>query len=162
MQIEMTGITKAFGPVPVLKGVDFTLATGEIHALMGENGAGKSTLMKILTGVHKADQGTILVDGVEQQYKNPKLAEEAGIAFIHQELNILPDLTVTENLFLGRELKSRFGVLKQAEMKRLAERELAELNVFMDVNQLARTLSVGQQQMIRQSPDDGREGHHHG
>ncbi|WP_393966001.1 sugar ABC transporter ATP-binding protein [Exiguobacterium sp. S22-S28] len=148
MQIEMTGITKAFGPVPVLKGVDFTLATGEIHALMGENGAGKSTLMKILTGVHKADEGTIQIDGVEQQYKNPKLAEEAGIAFIHQELNILPDLTVTENLFLGRELKSRFGILKQAEMKRLAERELAELNVFMDVNQLARTLSVGQQQMI--------------
>ncbi|HAB32901.1 MAG TPA: D-xylose ABC transporter ATP-binding protein, partial [Exiguobacterium sp.] len=148
MRIEMTGIKKAFGPVPVLKGVDFELAAGEIHALMGENGAGKSTLMKILTGVHKADAGTIRVDGQDVEYKNPKLAEEAGIAFIHQELNILPDLTVTENLFLGRELKSRFGILKQGEMKRQAERELAELNVFMDVDQLARTLSVGQQQMI--------------
>ncbi|WP_313533054.1 ATP-binding cassette domain-containing protein, partial [Exiguobacterium sp.] len=110
MRIEMTGIKKAFGPVPVLKGVDFELAAGEIHALMGENGAGKSTLMKILTGVHKADAGTIRVDGQDIEYKNPKLAEEAGIAFIHQELNILPDLTVTENLFLGRELKSRFGI----------------------------------------------------
>ncbi|WP_368914589.1 sugar ABC transporter ATP-binding protein [Exiguobacterium acetylicum] len=148
MRIEMTGIKKAFGPVPVLKGVDFELAAGEIHALMGENGAGKSTLMKILTGVHKADAGTIRVDGQDVEYKNPKLAEDAGIAFIHQELNILPDLTVTENLFLGRELKSRFGILKQGEMKRQAERELAELNVFMDVDQLARTLSVGQQQMI--------------
>ncbi|WP_114570148.1 sugar ABC transporter ATP-binding protein [Exiguobacterium flavidum] len=148
MRIQMNGITKAFGAVPVLKGVDFELAPGEIHALMGENGAGKSTLMKILTGVHEADSGGIQVDDVETRYANPKQAEEAGIAFIHQELNILPDLTVAENLYLGRELKNRFGVLKQGEMKRHAEQQLAELNVFMDVEQLARNLSVGQQQMI--------------
>ena len=148
MQIELKRIHKSFGPVAVLKGVDFELRPGEIHALMGENGAGKSTLMKVMTGLHAQDEGTLHIDGIERQFKHPKEAEAEGIAFIHQELNILPDLTVAENLFLGRELTGWFGTMKQQEMKRRAREYLAELNVFLDVDTLAKQLSVGQQQMI--------------
>jgi len=97
--IEMTGISKAFDGNTVLKDVQFSLQKGEIHALMGENGAGKSTLMKILSGIHAHDTGEIKLNGELVNFKNPKEAERAGIAVIHQELNILPDLTVAENLF---------------------------------------------------------------
>lgn len=148
MHIQLKDIHKSFGPVSVLKGVDFELLPGEIHALMGENGAGKSTLMKVMTGLHPLDEGEVVIDGAVRQFKHPKEAERAGIAFIHQELNILPELTVMENLFLGRELTGPFGVIKQQEMKRRAREYLAELNVFMEVDQLAKQLSVGQQQMI--------------
>lgn len=148
MHIQLKGIHKSFGPVSVLKGVDFELLPGEIHALMGENGAGKSTLMKVMTGLHSQDEGKIIIDGELRQFKHPKEAESEGIAFIHQELNILPEMTVTENLFLGRELTGPFGMIKQQEMKRRAREYLAELNVFMEVDELARNLSVGQQQMI--------------
>lgn len=89
MQIEMRDIYKAFGMNKVLEGVNFTLLSGEVHALMGENGAGKSTMMNILTGLHKKDGGSILIDGKEVMFHSPKEAERAGIAFIHQELNIL-------------------------------------------------------------------------
>ena len=109
MQIEMKGIHKSFGTNQVLKDAGFVLGHGEVHALMGENGAGKSTLMKILTGVYTKDKGTVLVDGQEVNYKNPQEAEKAGIVFIHQELNVLFDLTVEENLFMGKEIKNRFG-----------------------------------------------------
>ncbi|MBR3063418.1 MAG: sugar ABC transporter ATP-binding protein [Exiguobacterium sp.] len=148
MHIQLKGIHKSFGPVSVLKGVDFELLPGEIHALMGENGAGKSTLMKVMTGLHAQDEGEILIDGAKRQFKHPKEAEQEGIAFIHQELNILPEMTVTENLFLGRELTGPFGMVKHQEMTRRAREYLAELNVFMDVDEVARNLSVGQQQMI--------------
>lgn len=148
MHIQLKRIHKSFGPVSVLKGVDFELLPGEIHALMGENGAGKSTLMKVMTGLHPQDEGEVIIDGAVRQFKHPKEAESEGIAFIHQELNILPELTVTENLFLGRELTGLFGFMKQQEMKRRAREYLAELNVFMEVDELAKNLSVGQQQMI--------------
>src|SRR5277367_3250991 len=98
MQVIMQGIGKAFGPVRVLEGVDFRIGAGEIHALMGENGAGKSTLMKILSGVYQADAGEILVDGRAVQIRSTGDAERAGIAIIHQELNLIPQLTVMENL----------------------------------------------------------------
>ena len=101
MQIKMQGIDKAFGSNQVLKNAGFELRDGEIHALMGENGAGKSTLMKILTGVYTRDAGTVTVDGQEVVYKSPQEAEKAGIVFIYQELNVLFDLTVEENLFMG-------------------------------------------------------------
>src|SRR5689334_5471817 len=106
MRISMQNIYKAFGTNQVLTGVDFELLDGEVHALMGENGAGKSTMMNVLTGLHKHDQGTITIDGKETYFKNPKEAEQNGITFIHQELNIWPDMTVLENLFIGKELKS--------------------------------------------------------
>lgn len=105
MHIAMRGIHKAFGANRVLRGVDFELHEGEVHALMGENGAGKSTLMNILTGLHKKDEGQILIDGKETYFQNPKEAEQNGITFIHQELNVWPEMTVLENLFIGKELK---------------------------------------------------------
>lgn len=111
MEITMKGISKAFGSNEVLKGVDLTLKSGEIHALMGENGAGKSTLMNILTGIHKADSGTICVDGREISFKNALEAEKCGIAFIHQELNIWPNLSILENLFLMQNVTNSFGML---------------------------------------------------
>ena len=100
MQIEMRGIDKSFGGNAVLKNAGFLLDDGEVHALMGENGAGKSTLMKILTGVYTKDAGQVIVDGKEVCYNNPQEAEKAGIVFIHQELNVLFDLTVEENMFV--------------------------------------------------------------
>ena len=102
--VAMRQIDKSFGSVSVLEHVDFDLQAGEIHALMGENGAGKSTLMKILTGIYQADHGEISLNGIKQIIKSPQDAKKLGIAMIHQELNLLPHMTVAENFFLGREL----------------------------------------------------------
>lgn len=147
--IEMTGISKSFDGNTVLENVEFTVTKGEIHALMGENGAGKSTLMKILTGIYTRDSGEVKVKGQPVDFKNPKEAERAGIAVIHQELNILPDLTVAENLFLGNERTfGKSGVLKTREMNREAKKILSELGLDIDVKTAARELSVGRQQII--------------
>ncbi len=132
MQIEMKGIDKSFGTNQVLKDAGFVLGHGEVHALMGENGAGKSTLMKILTGVYTKDGGTVIVDGQEVNYKNPQEAEKAGIVFIHQELNVLFDLTVEENLFMGKEIKSRFGFCDQKAMRKKAGEALERLGVHIN------------------------------
>lgn len=148
MQIEMRGIDKSFGGNAVLKDAGFLLDHGEIHALMGENGAGKSTLMKILTGVYTRDAGTVLVDGQEVCYKNPQEAERAGIVFIHQELNVLFDLTVEENMFLGKEMKKGFGVCDKKAMRQEVKKILDRLGVEIDPGQRMNELSVGQQQMI--------------
>ena len=148
MQIEMKGIDKSFGTNQVLKDAGFVLGDGEVHALMGENGAGKSTLMKILTGVYTKDAGQIFVDGKEVDYKNPQEAEKAGIVFIHQELNVLFDLTVEENLFIGKEIKKRFGICDQKAMRRKAEEALKNLGVSISPKETMSNLSVGQQQMI--------------
>ena len=148
MQIEMRGINKAFGGNPVLQDAGFVLADGEIHALMGENGAGKSTLMKILTGVYTRDAGTVIVDGQEVVYKNAQEAEKAGIVFIHQELNVLFDLTVEENMFLGKEIHNKFGVCDKKAMRAEVRRILDLLGVKIDPGEKMDTLSVGQQQMI--------------
>lgn len=148
MQIEMRGIDKSFGGNAVLKSAGFLLDHGEIHALMGENGAGKSTLMKILTGVYTRDAGTVIVDGQEVCYKNPQEAEKAGIVFIHQELNVLFDLTVEENMFLGKEIQKGFGVCDKKAMRREVQKILDRLGVNIDPGQRMNELSVGQQQMI--------------
>lgn len=148
MQIEMREIDKSFGGNAVLKSAGFVLDHGEIHALMGENGAGKSTLMKILTGVYTRDAGTVLVDGKEVCYKNPQEAEKAGIVFIHQELNVLFDLTVEENMFLGKEIKSSLGICDKKSMRAEVKKILDKLGVNIDPGQRMNELSVGQQQMI--------------
>ncbi|MBU3570894.1 sugar ABC transporter ATP-binding protein [Priestia aryabhattai] len=148
MHIAMRGIHKAFGANRVLRGVDFELHEGEVHALMGENGAGKSTLMNILTGLHKKDEGQILIDGKETYFQNPKEAEQNGITFIHQELNVWPEMTVLENLFIGKELKTPLGFLKTKEMKALAKKQFEKLAVTIPLDQEAGLCSVGQQQMI--------------
>ncbi len=148
MQIEMRGIDKAFGSNQVLKDAGFELRDGEIHALMGENGAGKSTLMKILTGVYTRDAGTVTVDGQEVVYRNPQEAEKAGIVFIYQELNVLFDLTVEENLFMGKEITKGFGVCDKKAMRAKAQEVMDKMGVHIPVNAVMSDLSVGQQQMV--------------
>ena len=148
MNIEMRGIDKAFGSNQVLKNAGFVLKDGEVHALMGENGAGKSTLMKILTGVYTRDAGTVLVDGKEVVYKNPQEAEKAGIVFIYQELNVLFDLTVEENLFMGKEITKGFGICDRKAMRAKAQEVMDKMGVNIPVNAVMSDLSVGQQQMV--------------
>ncbi len=148
MNVEMKGIDKAFGTNQVLKNAGFFLKDGEIHALMGENGAGKSTLMKILTGVYTRDAGTVLVDGQEVIYKSPQEAEKAGIVFIYQEINSLFDLTVEENLFMGKEITKRFGVCDKKAMRAKAKEVMERVGVDIPVDAIMGELSVGQQQMV--------------
>lgn len=148
MRIEMRGIDKLFGSNQVLKQAGFTLESGEVHALMGENGAGKSTLMKILTGVYTKDAGTVLVDGKEVNYKNPQEADKAGIVFIYQELNVMFDLTVEENLFMGKEIHGKFGICDKKAMQKKAQEALNILGVNISPKTVMAELSVGQQQMV--------------
>lgn len=148
MNIKMTGINKSFGSNQVLKDAGFELADGEVHALMGENGAGKSTLMKILTGVYTRDAGTVLVDGEEVVYKSPQEAEKAGIVFIYQEINALFDLTVEENMFMGKEITKKFGVCDKKAMREKAKEVMDKVGVSIPVDAVMSDLSVGQQQMI--------------
>ncbi|WKA58058.1 sugar ABC transporter ATP-binding protein [Planococcus shenhongbingii] len=147
--IKMNNISKSFSGNKVLNNVQFSLEKGEIHALMGENGAGKSTLMKILTGIYFRDSGTVEVKGKEVHFTSPKQAEEAGIAVIHQELNILPHLSITDNLFLGKEETfGRSGILKTKDMREKTRKALSELGLNVDPSQPASMLSVGQQQIV--------------
>ncbi|MGW8036473.1 sugar ABC transporter ATP-binding protein [Staphylococcus xylosus] len=146
--INMDQIYKSFGQNDVLLGVDFEIADAEVHALMGENGAGKSTLMKILTGVYEADGGTVVENGQTIHFKNTKDAENHGIAFIQQELNIWPNLTVLENLFLGKEITKSFGIVDNKAMRIQAQEIFKKLNITIDLNQLAGDLSIGMQQML--------------
>lgn len=148
MNIEMTGIMKSFGTNQVLNNAGFFLRDGEVHALMGENGAGKSTLMKILTGVYTKDGGVVKVDGQEVHYNNPQEAEAAGIVFIYQELNVMFDLTVEENLFMGKEITKGFGICDKKAMRAKAKEILDRMGVRIPVDTVMSDLSVGQQQMI--------------
>ncbi|RWZ54671.1 sugar ABC transporter ATP-binding protein [Halobacillus fulvus] len=148
--VKMTGIDKAFSGNQVLKDVSFDVLPGEVHALMGENGAGKSTLIKVLTGIHPRDGGTIEVRGKEVTFSNPKEAERAGIVVIHQELNIIPHLTVAENMFLGKEMTiGKTGILRKKDMYNQTLENLKRLGVTnIDPNETAGNLSVGRQQMV--------------
>ena len=129
MRIEMRGISKSFGSNQVLEKIDLVIESGQVHALMGENGAGKSTLMNILTGLFPATTGTILIDNQEVAFPNPQIAEEAGLSFIHQEMNTWSEMTVLENLFLGRELKTPIGFLDQKAMKLKAQAVFNRLGI---------------------------------
>ncbi|GAA0485662.1 ribose ABC transporter ATP-binding protein RbsA [Salinibacillus aidingensis] len=147
--VEMKNIHKGFFGNQVLKDVHFEIKPGEVHALMGENGAGKSTLIKILTGIYARDEGVVKVKGNEVHYSNPKEAENDGIAVIHQELNIIPHLTVAQNMFLGKELKvGKTGFLREREMKKQTKDSLQQLGIDIDPDMEAGELSVGKQQMI--------------
>lgn len=148
MEIDLKGICKSFGSNQVLCGVNLHLRSGEVQALMGENGAGKSTLMNILTGIHKADAGTIEVDGKPMVFRNNKDAEDHGIAFIHQELNIWPNMTVLENLFPTDQPKTRFGFIDFKKMKAIAEEKCKDIGIELPLDELAGNCSVGQQQMV--------------
>jgi ribose transport system ATP-binding protein len=144
--IEMTGIEKGFGGTPVLKGVDFALEVGEVHALAGGNGAGKSTLMKILQGVHRPDGGIIRVAGREVAFSAPKDAEAVGIGMVFQEFSLVPTLTVARNVFLNHEPR-RFGLIDDAAMVRRAGEILAGMGVDLDPTAPLHTLSTGYWQL---------------
>ncbi|OPZ12212.1 MAG: Ribose import ATP-binding protein RbsA [candidate division BRC1 bacterium ADurb.BinA364] len=143
----MRGISKRFPGVRALSNVDFTVRAGEIHALMGENGAGKSTLIKTLTGAHPRDSGEILFAGSPLSPASPREAEAAGISTVYQEVNLLPNLSVAENIMLGRQ-PSRFGLIRWGAVRRGAERALARLGLNLDVQRGLASYSVALQQMI--------------
>jgi ribose transport system ATP-binding protein len=148
MQVTMRRISKAFGPVRVLDGVNLSITGGQIHALIGENGAGKSTLLKILSGAHSADAGDILIDGKVAAIRSSRDAACLGIAIILQELNLIPQLSVMDNLFLGRE-RARLGVLDSARMRTETASSLSKVGAsHIDPRQDAGTLSIGRQQLV--------------
>src|SRR5438045_2109671 len=146
--LELRGITKAFGGVEALRGVDFGLYAGEIQGLVGENGAGKSTLMKIIAGVHPEFSGRFLLDGQERRFRSARDAHAAGIAMVHQELSVAPDLTVAENVFLGSQPTNRFGLVQWRRMAREAGEQLARFGIDVDPLSRLGDLSIGLQQLI--------------
>ncbi len=145
----LEGISKSFPGVQALKAVRFDMRAGEVHALLGENGAGKSTLIKIVSGVHRPDQGSIRIDGQEVMFASPLEAQRAGIATIYQELLLFPELTVAENIFMGHAPRTRLGAIDWPQMRAQARALLASLEIHdLDVNQVVGTLSVGNRQRI--------------
>ncbi len=147
--VVMKEIEKRFPGVHALNQCQIELKTGEVHALVGENGAGKSTLMKVLTGVFKKDSGTILYRGREVEILNPKMAQDLGICIIHQELNLMPDLTIAENIFIGRETRKIVRCFLNDEIiNRESKKILETMNVKLDVKTKVENLTVAQQQMI--------------
>src|SRR5262249_10152277 len=147
--LELQDISKSFPGVQALKGVKFDIGAGEVHALLGENGAGKSTLIKIVSGVHRPDAGTIHIDGREVSFASPLEAQRAGIATSYQELLLLPELTAAENIFLGHAPRTRFGAVDWGAMRRQARRLLASLDIHdLDVGKIVGTLSVGNRQRV--------------
>ncbi|MEI9921955.1 MAG: sugar ABC transporter ATP-binding protein [Bacteroidota bacterium] len=141
-------ITKQFPGVTALKDVCLELHPGKVNALIGENGAGKSTLMKILSGVYNEYEGRILFNNKEVSFRSTKEAQDAGIAIIHQELNLVQDLTITENIFLGREITNSFGLLDRQQMKQQATVLLKRLHLNISATEKISSLKVGQQQVV--------------
>lgn len=147
--LEMKQITKVFGGVTALNKVDFSLRKGEIHALIGENGAGKSTLMKVLLGIHTADGGQILYNGEKVSFKSPSEALKNHISMIHQELSLVPEMSVAENIWLGREDQyTHAGFISRSQQYEATEALLNDLKINIDPNAKVRSLSVAQMQLV--------------
>jgi ribose transport system ATP-binding protein len=142
------GVTKRFGGATALEGVDFDLLPGEIHGLVGENGAGKSTLMKILSGVHTPDEGDLVLRGEPVRFASPAESKARGIGMIYQELSGMPPLTIAENVFLGRQLTTRSGMIDWKGMQRGAAEHLAALGITIDVTAPLGSHSLGEQQLV--------------
>jgi rhamnose transport system ATP-binding protein len=146
--LRMTNISKSFSGVHALRGVQFDLYPGEVHALLGENGAGKSTLVKVMTGVHQPDSGEIYLNGAQVHFSDARQSRQAGIAAIYQELSLFPDLDVAENIFAGRQPTRAGGRIDWRKLYNQAGQLLASLGVHMNLKQKARSLSIAQQQMV--------------
>lgn len=146
--MTMSNIKKSFNGVPVLKNVTLQVEQGEIHALLGENGAGKSTLMNILGGVHQPEDGAILINGQDAKMINPRVSQRHGISFIHQELNVVSDLRVYENMFLGSELRNKIGFLNIEEMCNKTSEILSKLGVDINPKEYVRNLDTSYKQLI--------------
>jgi len=145
--VKMLGIAKSFPGVVALEDVDFSLRRGEIHALVGENGAGKSTLIKVLTGVEQPDKGTIELDGKLVQVRSPQHSQELGISTVYQEVNLCTNISVAENIMLGREPR-RFGSIHWQKMNEMAQEAINRLSIDVDVTQPLENYSVAIQQMV--------------
>lgn len=145
--VAARNVSKAFGPTLALSGVSLSGRAGSIHAITGENGAGKSTLMKLLAGVYRPDSGELVVDGQVATLSSPTAARRAGISTVFQELTVLPNLSVAENLLLGRE-PTRFGLLARSRMLRKAREVLDRIGIDLDPRRLCGSLSVGEQQLV--------------
>ena len=146
--LQMKNISKSFPGVKALDSVNLDISLGHVHTLLGENGAGKSTLVKILSGVHQPDSGTIQMDGKDVFFTSTKAAEQAGVAIIYQELNLIPQMTVAENIFLGREPKTRLRLVDYKKMRADATKELAQLEPDIHPNMPINKLRIGQQQLV--------------
>jgi ribose transport system ATP-binding protein len=146
--LELTGISKSFGGVAALRDVDFTLRAGEVHGLVGENGAGKSTLMKIIAGVHTEYEGTMRLDGAEVRLRSAKDALARGIGMVHQELSVVPDLSVAENVFLGMQPTNGLGMVRWRHMAREAGEHLRSLGIHVDPRTPLGALPLGLQQLV--------------
>ena len=146
--LEVVGVSKVFPGVRALDDVSFTLAPGEVHALVGENGAGKSTLIKVLTGVYQPDGGEVKYQDEPAKFDTPMAAQRAGISTIYQEVNLIPLMSVAHNLFLGREPRNSLGLLDEARMNREAAEILARYGVTTDVRRQLGTMALGAQQMV--------------
>ncbi|MCR8645545.1 sugar ABC transporter ATP-binding protein [Paenibacillus sp. N1-5-1-14] len=147
--VEMIGIEKRFPGVHALNQCKFELLPGEIHALVGENGAGKSTLMKILTGVYQKDEGQMLVKGTEVDFTHTRAAQNMGISMIHQELNLMPDLTVAQNIYIGREPRAGLKLfVNEKKLNQQAQQLFDRLHIKLDPRTKVSELTVAQQQMV--------------
>ncbi|WP_170330448.1 sugar ABC transporter ATP-binding protein [Ruegeria arenilitoris] len=146
--VDMTGIDKHFPGVHALKSVQFDLFPGEVHALMGENGAGKSTLMKILSGIYQRDGGDLVIEGKSVSPTTPREAQDLGIGIIHQELSLMNDLTVAQNIFIGREPRKSFGRLDEAALNAQTAEIFASMNLSLDPKTLVGSLTIAKQQMV--------------
>ncbi|MEY3774592.1 MAG: hypothetical protein RLZZ129_1372 [Verrucomicrobiota bacterium] len=147
--LKMQGITKRYPGVVALEEVDLEVRRGEVHFLLGENGAGKSTLMKILAGAVERDAGRIIIDGCVSELRSPREANDAGVSIIYQEFNLVPHLTVAENIFLGREPAARLpGLIDRSRMEREAQQRLTELGVVIRPDAVVDDLGVAEQQMV--------------
>lgn len=145
--LRLESVTKSFGQVEVIKGVDLTVRRGQVQALLGENGAGKSTLIKMIAGVHQSDSGRIVVDGAEVKIPDTKASEALGIATIHQELNLVPTMSVAENIMLGRTPR-RFGLVNHKHLKAQAQAALHLIGLDVDLDMPVGELGVAKQQLV--------------
>ena len=146
--LEMKHISKSFGGSKALSDVHFEMEEGEVHALLGENGAGKSTLMNILTGVLPADSGKIVFMGKEYTSPTIKEMEKAGIAFVHQELNVINDLSVADNIFLRKEIKNKFGLINEKEQIKKTRELFESLGVDMNPSEMVSNLKTSEKQLL--------------
>ncbi|WP_150239670.1 sugar ABC transporter ATP-binding protein [Nocardiopsis quinghaiensis] len=146
--LALVDVTKSFGSVRALRGLSLELRSGEIHAMVGENGAGKSTLVKVIAGVHRPDGGQVLVDGRPTEFAAPVDAQRAGVAVIYQEPTLFPDLSVAENIFVGRQPRTRLRTIDRGRMRRDTEEVFTRLGVHMDPDRPARGLSIADQQLV--------------
>src|SRR6202047_3929067 len=147
--VRMVSISKSFTGTDAVRNVDIEFLPGEVHGLVGENGAGKSTLMRILAGIYPDYTGEIFFEGRLTKIHSPRLARELGIAMVHQELSLVPELSVAENIFLGREIPSRVpGLINRRQIKREAQAVLLEMEADIYPNQRINELSIAKQQLV--------------